>query len=382
MPRHVADVVQQELEDWATLGVAAHFDATVPWFSYHEVFRETGALLVGARPGEVVMMNSLTVNLHLMMASFYRPSGTRFRILMEESAFPSDRYAVASHVQWRGYDPTEAVVVATPAEGDALTIADFERVFSEAGDSLALVLLGGVNFFTGQLYDLQKICEMGHSAGCIVGYDLAHAAGNVPLALHEWGVDFAVWCSYKYLNAGPGAVGGCFVHERYGQDKSIPRLAGWWGNEPATRFQMTPDFQPRAGAEGWQLSNPPILSMAPLRVSLEMFNGAGMRALREKSIRLTGYLASLLGALEFAGVHVTTPGDPAARGCQLSIRLPVGSADVVDALSDRGIVVDYRPPDIVRVAPVPLYNSFNDVLRFVTTLADLLNVDLNGATPR
>ena len=362
MPASVRSALAQELDDWSRLAVDAHFRAKTPWYAYHEVFRESGARLVGAVPGEVVMMNGLTVNLHLMMETFHRPAGERRKILIEDGAFPSDAYAVESRVKARGLDPADAIVRVAPRDGETLlrtedVVATIER---EAG-TLALVLLPGVQYYTGQLLDISAITAAAHDAGAIAGWDLAHAAGNVPLSLHDWDVDFAVWCSYKYLNAGPGAVAGCFVHERHGKDLSLPRLAGWWGNDPDTRFRMDEarTFTPRAGADGWQLSNPPILAMAPLRESLAIFDEAGMEPLRRKSIVLTAYLEWLLARAASPRFDVITPQDSEQRGCQLSLRARHG----LSALDGGEIVVDRRPPDVIRVAPVPLYNTFHEVWR-------------------
>src|SRR5437899_3771109 len=298
MPKAARQIVEQELDDWAKLAVDAHLDAATPWYSYHETLREPTARLVGAKPNEVVCMNSLTVNLHLMMATFYRPTKSRFKILMEEPAFPSDTYAIKSQIVHHGFDPKEVLVLARPREGE-LTVRhdDIEAALDKDGEQIAVVLIAGVNFFTGQLFDIERITAAAQKRGIIVGIDLAHAAGNVPLALHDWNVDFAVWCSYKYLNAGPGAVAGAFVHERHATNRELPRLAGWFGNDPNTRFRLhlEPEFIPVASADGWQISNPPILSMAPLRASLAIFEQAGgMESLRKRSIKLTSYLQFLL----------------------------------------------------------------------------------------
>ena len=373
-PKDVGARIEQELRDWARLAVDAHFKGATPWYSYHEVFREPGARLVGARPGEVVMMNGLTTNLHLMMVTFYRPTETRHKILIENAAFPSDNYAVRSQLRLHGYDPGVALLVARPRAGEQrIRTGDVEALLEERGDEIALVMLGGVNYYTGQLYDMARIAAAARRKGCRVGYDLAHAAGNVPLMLHEWDVDFAVWCSYKYLNAGPGAVAGCFVHERHGKDPGLPRFAGWWGNDPKTRFRMhlEEEFVPREGADGWQLSNPPILAMAPLRASLEIFDECGMERLRAKSIRLTGYLAYLIDRLPGGRIEIVTPREPAERGCQLSLRVLGGRArELFRALEAQGIVCDTREPDVLRVAPVPLYNTFHDVWTFARSLED------------
>ena len=366
MPKSTPAAVAQELTDWSRLAVDAHFRAATPWYSYHEVFRESGARLVGALPGEVVMMNGLTVNLHLMMATFYRPDGARRKILVEEGAFPSDAYAVQSRVRLLGLDPAEAIVAVAPREGEALLrTEDVIAAIEREGPALALVLLPGVQYYTGQLLDIPAITAATHTAGATAGWDLAHAAGNVPLSLHDWDVDFAVWCSYKYLNAGPGAVAGCFVHARHGADASLPRMAGWWGNDPEIRFRMDEAraFVPRPGADGWQVSNPPILAMAPLKESLALFDEAVMEALRGKSVVLTGYLEWLLGRSPRPRFEVLTPADPAERGCQLSLRALESPRETLRTIEGGGVVVDHRPPDVLRIAPVPLYNTFHEVWR-------------------
>ncbi|MEZ4415307.1 MAG: kynureninase [Gemmatimonadota bacterium] len=373
-PKDVEADVQAELEDWRLLAVRAHLEGRHPWFPYHRQFRDAAARLVGALPGEVVMMNGLTVNLHLMMVTFYRPQGERRRILIEEPAFSSDRYAVETQLRVHGVDPAEGLIALPTRPGTALLEeADIERAIADAGPTLALVLLGGVNFLTGQRLDLERITRAAHAVGARVGFDLAHAAGNVPLRLHDWNVDFAAWCTYKYLNAGPGAVAGCFVHERHGVDRSLPRFGGWWGYDPQTRFQLqlAPNFVPVAGAEGWQLSNPPILALAPLRSSLALFEEAGMHALRAKSELLTGYLESLIDGIPGDRIQVLTPREPERRGCQLSIRIEGTDAKALEAwLVARGIVCDAREPDVLRAAPTPLYNTFHDAWRLAAALAE------------
>lgn len=376
MPREVRTVVASELDAWSRRAVEGHLDGAHPWYSYHEPLVPLLARLVGAHPGEVAVMNSLTVNLHLMMISFYRPTAARWKILMEESAFPSDNYAVTSHLRSRGLDPAEGVLVARPRAGEVtLRTEDVEALLSSRGGEIAMVLLPGVQYFSGQLLDMERLTRAAHAAGCVAGFDLAHAAGNAVLRLHEWEVDFAVWCSYKYLNAGPGAVAGCFVHERHGSDLAIPRLAGWWGNDPATRFRMhlNDRFVPVAGAAGWQLSNPPILAMAPLGPSLALFDQVGMPALREKSERLTGYLAQLLGDLPPERIRLLTPQEPGARGCQLSYRVPHGARALSDELRRRKIVGDFRAPDVIRLSPVPLYNTFHEVWRVAGAMRELVS---------
>jgi kynureninase len=372
MPKAARALVGEEMDDWASLAVEGHVRSRRPWFPYHEQFRETGARLVGARPGEVVMMNSLTVNLHLMFASFYRPTAERHAILIEEAAFPSDRYAVASQAARHGYDPDHAVLLARPRPGESvLRTDDLEALLEREGRRIAVALLPGVQYLTGQALDLQRLTRAAHRSGCVVGVDLAHAAGNLPLRLHDWDVDFAVWCSYKYLNAGPGAVGGCFVHERHGRDRTLPRLAGWWGNDPRTRFRMPAGFTPRTGADGWQVSNPAILSLAPLLASLRIFEEAGLEALRARSVRMTSYLLSLLDRLPEGRFEVITPRRSDERGCQISLRVPSGVSPLVRALRGRGIVCDERQPDVLRAAPVPLYNTFHDIWRFASALGEL-----------
>jgi kynureninase len=362
-PRAAGDLVAKELDDWARLGVEGHFRGDSAWYSYHELLRDAGARLVGAQPDEVVFMNSLTVNLHLMLATFYQPTPERFRILTDEPAFPSDLYALQTHVRLCGLDPADVLVFASAPE-------ELDDLLAHRGDEIAVVMLNGVNFLTGRHYDIARLTAAAHKHGCIAGFDLAHAAGNVVLNLHEWDVDFAVWCSYKYLNGGPGAVGGCYVHEKHGHNLDLPRLAGWWGNDPATRFRMhlEPQFMPKPGADGWQVSNPPILSMAPLRASLALFDAATMPALRTKSERLTGYLESLLDGLPPGRFEIMTPRDAARRGCMLSIVVHDRPRELVKDLEARGIVCDFREPNVVRVAPAPLYNSFHDVWTFADAL--------------
>ncbi len=374
MPKSTRQIVEQELDDWARLGVDGHFDAATPWYPYHETLREPAARLVGAQPNEVVCMNSLTVNLHLLMATFYRPTKARRKILMEHPAFPSDTYAIKSQIAHHGFDPNESLLLAQPRTGEhALLEEDIEALIQKHGEEIALVLFAGVNFFTGQLFDIAKITTAAQKRGCLVGIDLAHAAGNVPLRLHDWNVDFAVWCSYKYLNSGPGAVAGAFVHERHATNPDLPRLAGWWGNDPATRFrmQLEPDFVPVLSADSWQLSNPPILAMAPLRASFAIFEEAGgMDALRAKSLRLTGYLQFLLEQLGSARFTVITPSAPDDHGAQLSILVHEHPKELFRKLEAAGVKTDFREPNVIRVAPAPLYNTFQEVWRFARILSE------------
>jgi kynureninase len=372
-PRSVAGLVQEELADWARLAVEGHGTATRPWLPYHEFLRDAAARLVGGQPRETVVMNSLTVNLHLMMVSFYRPTPQRHAILIEDSAFPSDSYAAASQVRMHGFDPAESVIRLRPRAGEAcLRTEDVLDVLRTRGNIIATTMLGGVNYLTGELMDIPAITAATREAGAIAGWDLAHATGNVPLQLHEWGVDWAAWCHYKYVNSGPGAPAGCFVHERHLTDRTLPKLQGWWSTDPAIRFRMLPDVDPVDSADSWQLSNPPILAMAPVLASLRIFDEVGMAALRAKSLRLTGYLAELVEALAAdLPVELLTPADPERRGAQLSIRLRGADAEEVSArLRDRhGVIADARQPDVVRFAPVPLYCTHHDAWRAAHALA-------------
>ncbi len=373
MPKAARAIVEQELDNWAKLGVEAHHATATPWYTYHEALREPTARLLGAKPVEMICMNSLTVNLHLMMATLYRPSKSRFKILMEEPAFPSDTYAIKTQIAQHGLEPNTALMLARPRK-DEFTIRtdDIVGLIEKHADQLAVVMLAGVNFFTGQLFDIKRITAAAQKHGIVIGFDLAHAVGNVPLSLHEWNVDFAVWCSYKYLNAGPGAVAGAFVHERHATNTKLPRLAGWFGNDPDTRFRLhlEPEFIPVASADGWQISNPPILSMAPLRASLAIFSDAGgMGPLRTKSIRLTGYLEFLLTKIGSKKFTVITPANPDERGCQLSILAHERPKELFKELQTAGVKCDFREPNVIRVAPTPLYNTFHEVWRFARILA-------------
>jgi kynureninase len=340
---------------------------------YHEIVTEQLANVVGAQPVEVVAMNSLTVNLHLLLVSFYRTNAKRHKIIIEAGAFPSDQYAVASQIKFHGFSPETSLFELKPRENEVcLRTEDIEKTILENADSTALILLGGVNYYTGQAFDFQRITEIGHEIGAVVGFDLAHAAGNLELKLHDWDVDFAAWCSYKYLNSGPGAVGGAFVHERHSKDFDLPRFAGWWGNEKETRFLMKPEFVPITGAEGWQLSNPPIFQLAALKASLDIFEAAGMKNLTAKSKTLTAYLEFLLGEIKDERISVITPKNSEMRGCQLSIRVKNADKSLFKAVSEKGVIADWREPDVIRVAPVPLYNSFVDVYKFAEILKSCL----------
>ena len=371
MPKTARGYVEQELDDWEKLAVEGHVKAKHPWLPYHEFLTGQMAAIVGANPVETVLMNALTVNIHLMLISFYRPTSERYKIIIEKGAFPSDQYAVESQIKFHGFEPGYALIELTPRSGEStLRTSDIIETIEREDNSIALIWLGGVNYYSGQAFEMEVITAAGHKAGAMVGFDLAHAVGNIELKMHDWDVDFAAWCSYKYLNGGPGAVGGVFVNERYARSFDLPRFAGWWGHHKETRFLMGPDFHAMAGAEGWQVSNPPILQMAALRASLEIFEEAGMDALVEKSRKLTGYLESLIDQINDERISIVTPRDPAQRGCQLSIR--VHDKSMHDRIVARGVSADWREPDVIRVAPVPLYNSFSDVDKFSVILRDVL----------
>jgi len=366
-PKTARSFIEQELSDWQQLGVEGHLHAKNPWFYYHHFLTESTARLVGAKPMEVVVMNSLTVNLNLLMISFYRPTPKRYKVLMEYMAFPSDQYAVENQVKFHGYDPFDAIIELMPREGETtLRTEDILATIHANKDELALIMIGGVNYYTGQLFDMQQITA--HAKKCseeiVVGYDLAHAAGNVALHLHDWQVDFATWCGYKYLNSGPGGTSGVFIHEKHAHDNSLPRLSGWWGNEESTRFKMQKGFFPQEGAAGWQMSNAQIMPMALHRASLEIFDAAGINALVQKSKLLTGFLEYVLLNGQRKDFRIITPSDPAQRGCQLSLVMEKDGKAVFDRLTQHGIIADWREPDVIRVAPVPLYNSFEDAWRF------------------
>ncbi|MFI5171201.1 MAG: kynureninase [Chitinophagales bacterium] len=366
-PKTTRGYIEQELKDWETLGVEGHLDAKNPWLYYHHFLEKQTAALVGAKPVEVVVMNTLTVNLNLLMISFYRPTKTRFKIMMEYMAFPSDQYAVENQVKFHGFDPHEAIIELTPRTGEyTLRTEDIIQKIEENKNELALIMLGGVNYYTGQLFNMEAITAAAKNASTEinVGYDLAHAAGNVELVLHNWGVDFGLWCGYKYLNSGPGGVSGVFIHEKHANNNSLPRLSGWWGNEESTRFKMQKGFFPQPGAAGWQMSNAQIFSMAAHKASLDIFDKVGMKNLREKSLKLTAYLEFLLLNGKRKDFKIITPSNKNERGCQLSIVMEKDGKKVFDHLNENGVVADWREPDVIRVAPVPLYNTFQDVLRF------------------
>ena len=372
-PRAVRPALSAELDYWGELGVEGHFKGRLPWMDYHEFVRDDLATVVGALPHEVVAMNTLGVNLHLMMVSFYRPTTERYAILVEAGSFPTDRYAMESQVRFHGFDPATALIELDGDEPNGtISMEAIERALAEHGSRIALVMLPGIQYRTGQAFDLAAITRLANRHGCMVGFDLAHAVGNLPLQLHDSGADFAIWCSYKYLNSGPGAVGGAFVHERHART-TLPRFAGWWGHDKTTRFQMGPQFEPTYGADGWQLSNPPILALAPLRVSLEIFRRASMQRLREKSLRLTGYLEWLVHSQLSQVLEVVTPRDPGRRGAQLSIRVLGGrerGRSLFEHLMEHGIIGDWREPDVIRISPTPLYNCFADCMAFAEGVRD------------
>lgn len=368
-PKTVKAAIEQELQDWEYKGVEGHFHAKNPWLPYHEFLTEAMAKVVGAKPIEVVVMNTLSVNLHLMMVSFYQPSPERHKILIEYDAFPSDKYAVNSQLRFHGFDPKESLIELKARSGEeCLRIEDIEKIIEEQGEEIALILIGNTNYYTGQFFDMKHIAALGHAKGCKVGFDCAHGAGNVPLNLHDSGVDFAVWCSYKYLNSGPGSLGGCFVHERHAHKKEIPRFAGWWGHNKATRFGMRDEFDPIPGVEAWQLSNPPILSMAAIWASLKIFDEVGIQNLRKKSLQLTAYLEFLINQLAQERIKIITPKDPNQRGCQLSIQVKKADKQLFERITAEGVIADWREPDVIRVAPTPLYNTFEEVYQFVQIL--------------
>ena len=376
-PKTARDVLLQELEDWAEFGVEGHFQARNPWYSYHESLMEPMAGIVGAKKNEVVAMNGLTTNLHLLLVSFFRPKNKRTKIICEAKAFPSDRYVLDSQLQFHGLDPKEHLIALEPRAGEhCLRTEDVVEAIKNAGDSLALVMMGGVNYYTGQLFDIARITEAAHEVGAIIGWDLAHAAGNVPLYLHEWNVDFAAWCTYKYLNSGPGSVAGIFVHEQHGNNTDLHRFAGWWGHDKKTRFEMKPEFQAIPGAEGWQLSNAPVFSMAVHKASLEIFEEAGMSVLRRKSEKLTAFLEFVLrdveAAVENTTFEIITPMRVEERGCQLSVLMHGQGKPFFDKLTAAGVIADWREPNVIRLAPVPLYNSFEDVFRLGEIMKSLI----------
>jgi kynureninase len=372
-PKATESYLLQELKDWKNLGVEGHFHAKNPWMPYHEFLTEAMARVVGAKPSEVVVMNTLTVNLHLMMVSFYRPSGKRNKIIIEADAFPSDKYAVESQIRFHGLSPEDCLIELKAREGEVcLRQEDILEVIDSQGEDVALILLGNTNYYTGQFFDMKTISAHGHAKGCMVGFDCAHGAGNVPLNLHDSGCDFAVWCNYKYLNSGPGGMGGAFVHERHGHTEGIPRFEGWWGHNKETRFKMRDAFDPTPGTEAWQLSNPPILAMVSVWSALKIFDEVGMPKLRKKSLSLTGYLEYLVNTLGHDVINIVTPTDPEQRGSQLSIQVKSADKKLFDKITEQGVIADWREPDVIRVAPIPMYNSYEDVYNFYTILKSAL----------
>jgi len=372
-PKITKTYIDQELQDWANLGVEGHTEGKNPWLHYHEFLTDTMANIVGAKPIEVVVMNSLTANLHFMMVSFYQPTPKRYKILIEADAFPSDKYAVESQLRHHGYDDKDGLILWKARKGEELAnYDDLETILNEHGEEIALVMIGGVNYYTGQFFDLKRITDLGHKHGCVVGFDCAHGAGNVQLNLHDSGADFAVWCTYKYLNSGPGSLSGAFVHERHANNKDLNRFTGWWSHNKKTRFRMRDEFDQLPGAEGWQLSNPPILSMAAIRASLDVIKEAGFDKLCEKSKLLTGYFEFLINQLNNKDIKIITPSDPNQRGCQLSIQVKNADKSLYDKLTNAGVITDWREPDVIRCAPIPLYNSFQDVYNMVERLKQLL----------
>ena len=368
-PKRTKQFLNQELDDWATFGVEGHFNAKNPWLPYHEFLAESYAKIVGAKNSEVVAMNTLTVNLHLMMVSFYRPTQKRHKIIIEGDAFPSDIYAVESQIKHHGFLPESSLIKLRPRDGEsAIRTEDISAIIERDGDEIALIMLGGVNYYTGQVFNFEIITKLAQNKEIVVGFDLAHAAGNIKLELHKWGVDFAVWCSYKYLNSGPGSVAGAYIHEKH-HNANLPRFAGWWGHNKEERFKMPDKFNPITSADGWQLSNPPILSLAAIRASLSIFDEVGMEKLVSKSKKLTDYLVFLLNSIETDRIEIITPKE---RGCQLSIRVKNGDKKLFDSITRKGVIADWREPDVIRVAPIPLYNSFQDVFNFYFILKEEL----------
>jgi kynureninase len=368
-PKNVTKAMEQELKDWQELVVGGYRQAKNPWLYYQHPFNAPLSKIVGCREHEVTVMNTLTVNLHLMLLSFYHPAKKRYKIMMEAGAFPSDQYAVETQVKFHGFDPDDAIIEIAPKEGEMIIQEeDITRAIEKNKDSLALVLFGGINYYSGQLFDMEKITTAAHKAGAIAGFDLAHVAGNATMQLHEWDVDFAVWCSYKYLNGGPGAVGGAYVHERYSKESNHPRLGGWWGNDEATRFKMEKGFVPKPDASGWNISTAQVFNMVALKASLELFEQTNMQELRSKGHELTGYLEFLLNQLPAVNFEIITPKEPERRGAQLSLFFKEKGKQIHQEMIGSGIIVDYREPGVIRVAPAPLYNSFEDVFRFYEIL--------------
>jgi kynureninase len=376
-PKSTQEYVLNELEDWANYGVEGHFHARNPWLSYHELFPQRLSKIIGAKPEEIVVMNQLTVNLHLLMTTFYRPTKERYKIICEAKAFPSDQYAMQSQAQLHGWDPSEAIIEIMPREGNhTIDTTDILKAIEVHGDTVALVLFGGVNYYSGQVFDMERIAAAAHDAGAFCGFDLAHAAGNIELKMHDWNADFACWCSYKYLNSGPGGVAGVFIHERHATNTQLLRLAGWWGHDKASRFNMAKDFKPMATAEGWQLSNAPVLSMAAHKASLDIFEEAGMENLLKKGNELSNFLLFVLDEINNTAkekvMEIITPLKEKEKGCQVSMLMLRDGKNIFEALKRHGVLADWREPNVIRVAPVPLYNSFEDVYRFGEMIAKVV----------
>jgi kynureninase len=371
-PKLVKKAIDRELKDWRNLGVGGYLHAKTPWLYYQHNFRKPLSRIMGCKKDEVTVMNTLTVNLHFLLLSFYRPAGQRYKIMMEAGAFPSDQYAVETQVKFYGYDPTDAIIEVAPREGEkTLRTEDILAAIDDHRENLAVVLFGGINYYTGQFFDMKAITEAAHHAGAIAGFDLAHVAGNVPVQLHKWGVDFAAWCSYKYLNSGPGSVSGIYIHEKYAGDINYRRLGGWWGNDEKTRFKMEKGFIPQTGAGGWHISTAQVFNMVALKASLTIFEEVGMASLRKKSIQLTGYLEYLLHQLDDIHFEIITPADPKQRGAQLCLYFKERAREIYQSLIDHGVVVDFREPGVIRVAPAPLFNSFEDVYRFYEIIKNM-----------
>ena len=375
MPKSTEKYIKDELAGWQNLAVEGHFYGKNPWIAYQELLAAPMAEMVGALHTEVVVMNSLTVNLHLLMVSFYRPKKERYKILCDYSLFPSDRYAIESQIKYHGYDPSDTLIELQPEPGEYIISTDkISDILQKHGHEIALILIGGVNYYTGQVYDIKRITILGHQKGCMVGFDLAHGAGNILLDLHNDGPDFAAWCTYKYMNAGPGNLSGIFIHERHHENKELPRFAGWWGHDKKSRFLMEPEFNPIPTAEGWQLSNQPVIQMAIIKASLDIFMEAGMPKLRAKSELLTSYLAYLINSLQDEKIRIITPADVKSRGCQLSLQMKYPDKNLFNYLMQHDVILDWREPDVIRAAPTPLYNSFQDVWHFVRILNEGLKL--------
>ena len=377
-PKSVKSHLMQELDDWAKFGVEGHFEAKNPWVSYHKILSEPFARLVGAQPNEVVAMNGLSVNLHLMMVSFYQPKGKRTKIICEAKAFPSDQYMLESQVKFHGLNPEETIIEVSPREGEhCIREEDIQSYIEEVGDELALVFWGGVNYYTGQVFDMPKITEIAKEVGAFVGFDLAHGVGNVSLNLHDWGVDFACWCSYKYLNSGPGSVSGIFVHNKHENNKDLPRFAGWWGHDEERRFLMEKGFVPMKGAQGWQLSNAAVFSMAPCKASMDIFDEVGMPKLIEKSRKLTNFMEFVFNDISVrydnCNFEIITPKEERYRGCQLSVLMHGQGKEMFDYITKEGVIADWREPNVIRLAPVPLYNSFEDIFKLGQIIENALS---------